>query len=175
MCRARLRYVVTMACNETSEEVQGWLTDALFYVFRTQPELWNWKLGERARVAEIFWQLRTVVPNAWTVDMEWNRQEKNAVPKLLEPGRYGTPDIVIHHRGKSGPENNLLVVEFKNSYLKKSQETDQLKIDKWMMRLKYRFGTVLSLDRNSRGIFAPKGLWSYQVDNKIYTESWMPR
>lgn len=168
-----LSTVAYMSYDQMSNDVQSWLVDSIDEVVRTQPELWDWNLGERTRVTEIFSSLRTKVPRSWNVDMEWNR-EGNLGDVKRRPIRYGTPDIVIHRRGESGPENNLLVAEFKNLHSKRGQDEDQEKIEDWMDRFGYRFGTVLSLNRNSQGVFVPKGLWSCWENCKIHTAPWSP-
>ncbi|MGN7149290.1 hypothetical protein ACTHQ6_09900 [Arthrobacter sp. SAFR-179] len=96
-------------------------------MFLDQPELWNWKVGERARVVEIRFALRGRVPKPWNVDTEWNREGQEGSPKKLHnvPGQdFGTPDLLIHRRGEWGAQNNLLVAEFKNEYKSKDEEGD---------------------------------------------------
>lgn len=162
-----------MEHEQSGADVQRWLADSMRQVFRTQPELWDWNLGERARVSEILVCLRVKVPIIWNVDIEWNREGKFGGSKQLSI-RHGTPDIVIHRRGESGPQSNLLVTEFKNQHTQRGQDKDQEKISYWMARFGYRFGAVVSLDRNSQGVFEPKGLWLHWVDHSIKSHPWSP-
>lgn len=148
--------------QSTQQNIQQWLTSSIHKVFLDQPELWNWKLGERARVVEICFDLRGRVPEPWNVDAEWNREGQEGSPKKLPnvPGQdFGTPDLIIHRRGELGPQNNLLVAEFKNEYNARDEEKDLAKIVDWMDRYDYRFGAVVALTRSPDGLLAPQALW----------------
>jgi hypothetical protein len=90
------------------------------------------------------------------------------MPVLDGLKRYGTPDIVIHHRGRIGPSHNLLVAEFKNTHGRIKDEEDVKKVRNAIELLGYRYGAVVSLDRRRGGHreFAPQGLW-YENDAGI--------
>jgi hypothetical protein len=82
--------------------------------------------NERAAAAAFGWDLRAVMERFWDVDCEYNRRgvsDTAAVKRWANPpageasGRLVAPvvkpDLIIHRRGLSGPEDNLLVVELK--------------------------------------------------------------
>lgn len=49
----------------------------------------------------------------WNVDCEYNRQGPWKEPKTNEDKGKIRPDIVIHHRGQTELQHNLLVIELK--------------------------------------------------------------
>jgi hypothetical protein len=57
--------------------------------------------------------LDPLFPN-WNVDCEFNRVGEEQDPKRLANSN-ARPDLVVHRRGQSGPENNLLYCEAKTS------------------------------------------------------------
>ncbi|WP_455834254.1 hypothetical protein [Pseudarthrobacter siccitolerans] len=145
------------------EVVSDWLRDAIYRVHREQPELWGQALGERARVGQIFRALYETDPflGGWDIDLEWNREGVHGGPKpqAENTSGYGTPDIAVHHRGKTGPEHNLLIVEFKNALSHGgSNYRDRRKVKWWMAKYSYRFGAVIALGPTLRQ-FGPTGIW----------------
>lgn len=133
------------------DEPREWLTRAILDVSDEHEALWTLQTGERARVAHIFARLREIVPRHWDVDCEWNKEGQAASKKMLMIGRaatYGTPDLIIHQRGESGPVNNLLIVEFKLDANELSATSkDYEKVSYWMQSIGYQFGALVSLGR----------------------------
>ncbi|MDP3052599.1 MAG: hypothetical protein Q8N22_01425 [bacterium] len=91
----------------------------------------------------------------WDIDCEYNRVgDKLYNPKKIglfpEPvssddGKAVTiyPDIIIHHRGKIGLDNNLAVIELKKNPNKKQSDKDIDKIRKIKKELEYQIGIFL--------------------------------
>ncbi|MBT8161462.1 MULTISPECIES: hypothetical protein [Arthrobacter] len=166
-----------MPIEPTEDCVKQWLSSSIHTVFQGQPKLWNWNLGEPARVAEIFFDLRCKVPPPWNVDLEWNREGQLGATKKLpnvESKTYGTPDLIIHRRGDYGRENNLLVVEFKNKYSAEAEKKDKAKVLDWMDRYGYQFGAVVSLRRARSGSLDPQSLWANWETGKPAAVAWHP-
>ncbi|ACL42185.1 hypothetical protein Achl_4234 (plasmid) [Pseudarthrobacter chlorophenolicus A6] len=154
-----------MGASAGNEEkvVSDWLRDALESVHRKQPELWQWGVGERARVGQIFRALYETDPflGGWDIDLEWNREGAHGGPKRQPENSsgYGTPDIAVHHRGKKGTEHNLLIVEFKNVHSHgRTNYRDRRKVRWWMEEFSYRFGAVIALGPSLQR-FRPAGTW----------------
>lgn len=166
-----------MPIEPTEDCVKQWLSSSIHTVFQDQPELWNWNLGEPARVAEIFFDLRCKVTPPWNVDLEWNREGQLGDTKKLPnvQGKiYGTPDLIIHRRGADSPENNLLVVEFKNKYSEADEEKDLAKVLDWMDRYGYQFGAVVSLRRARNGSLDPRSMWANWGTGQPAPVRWRP-
>lgn len=98
----------------------------------------------------------------WNVDCEYNRIGSSPInPKRLMLPIEGVstddikaktvfPDIIIHHRGKKGINNNLLVIEVKKvhriNFESCEVKHDFYKLDQYTNQLKYQFGLFLNLN-----------------------------
>jgi hypothetical protein len=77
--------------------------------------------GERAIAFALGWHLKGVMERSWDVDCEYNRQgsgDAAAVKRWLVSADQDrpptiTPDLIVHRRGRSGPDDNLVVIEIK--------------------------------------------------------------
>jgi hypothetical protein len=87
----------------------------------------------------------------WNVDCEYDRDGQDQ--KLLEGISQCSsekktdrilPDIIVHHRGRSGPENNLLVIEAKKDSARDACDHEKLK-RLTQGRYAYRFGLYLNI------------------------------
>jgi hypothetical protein len=151
------------------DSARGWLRDAILAAGSHDRALWDRNVGERSRVASIYLALRTnpeITDEGWHVDYEYNRSDTDPKPAPQFDStkgewvvKHGTPDLVIHRRGPSGPANNLLVVEFKRTYSNLVADShDARKVQFWAGRFGYRIGAVVGL--GPRGItFSPRVLW----------------
>jgi hypothetical protein len=144
------------------DEPRLWLRVATRAAYHSSPELWRFGTSERARVGQIFVEIQKIVPSRWAVDIEYNRQGTDGDSKAFDcegSRALGTPDLVIHHRGETGPEHNLLVAEFKNDRRSMSAESrDWKKVVSWMTAFKYQHGAVVSLGKNATD-FDPQVIW----------------
>ncbi len=152
------------AAHSELDDPWSWLASAIERTYHQNEDLWRFKVGERARVAQIFLQLRYLVPDRWNVDCEYNRHGENDPKRQSDTQgrarRYGTPDLIIHRRGvKQGAAGNLLVVELKTDRSNlNARSHDYRKVQYWMNRIEYQYGAVVSLGENLTD-FAPKVLW----------------
>ncbi|MDR0592008.1 MAG: hypothetical protein LBG60_01875 [Bifidobacteriaceae bacterium] len=73
--------------------------------------------SERVIANQLAWRLRTEYERSWDVDVEYNRVGHGTAvkgPRSAQPDPANRPvDISIHHRGLSGRNDNLMVVELK--------------------------------------------------------------
>jgi hypothetical protein len=73
--------------------------------------------SERVIANQLAWRLRTEYERSWDVDVEYNRVGHGTAVKgqrAHQPDPATRPvDISIHHRGLSGRNDNLMVVELK--------------------------------------------------------------
>ncbi len=91
----------------------------------------------------------------WDIDCEYNRvgYESYDLKKLGlslksissddEKAVTIYPDIIIHHRGKTGIGNNLAVIELKKNPTKKEENEDINKIRSIKKELKYQIGMFI--------------------------------
>lgn len=75
----------------------------------------------------------------WDVDCEYNRDgyepkriglDPQPIQSNDEQAHTVFPDIIIHHRGKTGRENNLLVIEAKKNADQAAEESDGYKVER---------------------------------------------
>jgi hypothetical protein len=72
----------------------------------------------------------------------------------------GTPDLIIHRRGRSGADHNLLVAEFKNDRRGLTPNSlDSQRVNFWMNEFGYQYGAVISFGA-SLYTFEPLVLWT---------------
>lgn len=88
-------------------------------MWRRLSQNWSFNQGEETRVGQVFIELRKIVPPDWHVDIEYRRQRPNGSPKRIPRigvpgGSLARPDILIHRRGETTADGNLLIAEFKN-------------------------------------------------------------
>lgn len=82
--------------------------------------------------------------SVYNLDCEYNRNGFQI--KSTEHFPNGTfPDLILHKRGKNGPGNNILIMEFK-TYWNPNTDTDSLKISDYVDqngKYKYQYGLVV--------------------------------
>jgi len=107
--------------------------------------------------------------NGWDIDCEYNRDGSDdnktlELPKRTQPtsmdvdARTVYPDIIVHHRGDGGAENNLLIIEIKKSSNKLETEYifDRVKLRQFQKELGYRHAYLLVLETDgSLGLAVP--------------------
>ncbi len=69
----------------------------------------EWAVAHRLAV-----YLEAFLPG-WDIDCEYNRQGEERTPKTLAAGLRVRPDIIVHRRGRTEREHNLLAIELKKS------------------------------------------------------------
>jgi hypothetical protein len=162
------------------------LSKAVAIVTRKQPELFYLKVGERAIAAQIGWALECLVRHTtelgrWSVDIEYDREglegelkrrydQAEQIPQCqsslgLKPAsKLGVPDVVVHHRGPQGPEDNLLVVEIKRTHrIFAKNSIDRRKVNEFMGRHGYQYGSLIGLGPKV-GICQPRISWRRLAD-----------
>lgn len=69
--------------------------------------------SERTIAFHLGWNLRPLVEEAWDIDAEYDRSGMVLEPsvKLSDDSGRRIPDLIVHRRGRLGPEENLLILE----------------------------------------------------------------
>jgi len=116
--------------------------------------------SERAVAFHLGWSLRPMVEGSWDIDCEYNRSGmhlEESVRLVDDEGRR-IPDLIVHHRGKLGPEHNLLLLEL---------ATDRADVDgaaptgdfrrarALQARFGYQYAAVLDLRLGAAGVDQP--------------------
>jgi len=128
-----------------------------YYLIDDAPEIFlngnSTKGIERAIVAAVFSKMseskffkQELKGRGWTINNEYNRQGKEGEAKVSD-GKRVTPDIVIHKPGKSGPEYNLLAVEFKTEESERAVIDDRRKLEGLIRTHGYQFGVSVTLKK----------------------------
>ena len=80
-------------------------------------------VSERSVAFALGWHLRALMERRWDIDCEYNRADSGLAARVKrhpnQPaaplGTPVTPDLIVHRRGDTGTENNLLVLELKTN------------------------------------------------------------
>ncbi len=123
--------------------------------------------SERTIAFHLGWNLRPLVESAWDIDAEYDRSgmvlEKAVRLEDDEAGRR-IPDLIVHRRGRLGPEENLLILELTaDRETRGTNAGDFTRAQAIQRRFGYRYAVLvdlhLTLDANSPRI-APTWHWA---------------
>ena len=123
--------------------------------------------SERTIAFHLGWNLRPLVEDAWDIDAEYDRSgmvlEKAVKLEDDEAGRR-IPDLIVHRRGRLGPEENLLILELTaDRETRGTSAGDFTRAQAIQRRFGYRYAVLLdlhlTLDVNSPKI-APTWHWA---------------
>lgn len=96
----------------TLDEIKIQILEALSTLYEKDIDLivhqMEWSCAHRLAV-----YLETTLGKNWHVDCEYNKMGSRMLTKRNDDGKYKRPDIIIHKRGKTNRESNLLVIEIK--------------------------------------------------------------
>lgn len=154
-----------MASEWSMEQVRDSVNHAISHL-RNEPLLFSNHANERSITHRLAVHMEKFF-EGWNIDCEYNRIEDdmNEYKRLFIPrsgnghvsvfdpeGSRVFPDIVVHHRGDNGPDDNLLVIEVKIEWGNRSAKHDLLKLKAFTGRLRvrqlvsYRYGVFLKFD-----------------------------
>ncbi|HXL09155.1 MAG TPA: hypothetical protein VN966_02950 [Candidatus Bathyarchaeia archaeon] len=160
---------MTITVHDAFETVREAVEQALQQL-RKEPHLFQNKTNERSITHQLAVCLRDKF-EGWDVDCEYNRigcdsetitkkilfleqRQKTVKVDDLEGSRV-FPDIIVHHRGKNEPGDNLLVIEVKTTWGDNDNSKDILKLKAFTGRspvqqlVSYKYGLFLRF--NERG------------------------
>lgn len=160
-------------------EVQQILFNSIARLFRDDLFLLEYDVHERTIAHRLAIYLEESFKN-YHVDCEYNNDldsesgRKQVYNTNGAPCGYVLPDIIIHHRGLNGPENNLLVIELK----KMEGDESALVGDRNKLRnftasngpshLAYRWGVLLVLGvKENAGQFEVEWFEDGEFQNRV--------
>jgi hypothetical protein len=105
--------------------------------------------SERTIAFHLGWNLRPLVEDAWDIDAEYDRSgmvlEKAVKLEDDESGRR-IPDLIVHRRGRLGPEENLLILELTaDRETRGTSAGDFTRAQAIQRRFGYRYAVLLDL------------------------------
>ncbi|MFP4029522.1 MAG: hypothetical protein ACLFWL_17190 [Candidatus Brocadiia bacterium] len=128
------------------EEVKQLVREAIEEFWARDPELFTWDTAEWSMAHRLAVYLEQQFPDCWDVDCEYNRQGKDGTSKPNSDGQNIRPDIILHKRGKTQPEDNLLVVELKKEESGDAEKAkDYTKPPHGAREYQYKYGLLLEL------------------------------
>ncbi|MDR1635576.1 MAG: hypothetical protein LBS27_11820 [Bifidobacteriaceae bacterium] len=105
--------------------------------------------SERVIANQLAWRLRTEYERSWDVDVEYNRVGHGTAVKgrrTHQPDPATRPvDISIHHRGLSGRNDNLMVIELKTHGVE-NLASETTRLEKTQQHYDYQHAVLLDLD-----------------------------
>ena len=127
--------------------------------------------SERTIAFQLGWALRGTIQGAWDVDAEYDRSGMLLEPSVrLGPGAARAPHLIVHHRGKLGPEHNLLLVEVSTHAEDAPTGRDLATAQAVQRRFGYRYGVLLDLrlDESAADVaVAPHWQWTTLEDGAV--------
>ena len=129
------------------EELANKVDLAIDMFFARDSKLFDIKASEWAVAHRIAVYLEKYV-KGWNIDCEYNKVGLRGTTKHDAEGAYKRPDIIVHHRGMTEKEHNLLVIEVKiqntpEDYTKLRDFTSPPSQNR---PFQYQYGLALSFD-----------------------------
>ena len=133
----------------TDQQVKARVAIAIDCLRQEQPPLDFGSVHERTTAQ----RLAVHLFEGWNVDCEYDRDgslQKKLSRKCQNKSKEAVyPDIIIHHRGKEGADNNLLVIEIKKN--SKEDPCDKAKLKLFTNPsgdYKYQYGLYINISIN---------------------------
>ena len=134
--------------------------------------------SERTITFHLGWVLGATIEDGWDVDAEYDRSGMVLEESVrLDGPAHRPPDIVVHQRGRLGPEHNLLLVELTADASAAEPGTADMRLAQGVQRrFGYRYAVLLDLRLREGGPTAevhPHWHWS-TLDDGITTDAPRP-
>jgi hypothetical protein len=125
--------------------------------------------SERSIAFHVGWNLRPMIDESWDIDCDYQRSGmalESAV--AFGDGQLRAPDLIVHRRGRLGPEDNLLLVALSADFASSSHRTPDIEqVHAIQLRFGYRYAVWLDLQLSEdgpEGRVRPRWQWS-QLDD----------
>jgi len=136
----------------TPEQLQTCLDAAITAVRQERPSLALARVHERSTAHRLAVQMEAHFPG-WNIDCDYDRDGEDT-KRLLNLSPCGgrttdriLPDIIVHHRGESGREHNLLVIELKKDAGEDPCDAEKLRrFTDHAGGYQYQFGLYLNIN-----------------------------
>ena len=106
--------------------------------------------SERTIAFHLGWYLRPMIENAWDIDAEYDRSamalEKAVRLEDADSEGRRIPDLIVHRRGRLGPEENLLILELTADHATRGATAGDFgRAQAIQRRFGYRYAVLLDL------------------------------
>ncbi|MDQ0425312.1 MULTISPECIES: hypothetical protein [Cellulomonas] len=127
---------------------------------------------ERTVSFHLGWNLRGTIEKTWDVDADYDRSGMVLEESVrLDGPTHRAPHLIVHHRGRLGPEHNLLLVELTADAATAAPGSADLGVAQAIQRrFGYRYAVVLDLrldDDATTAAVHPHWHWSTLDEGRV--------
>lgn len=105
--------------------------------------------SERTVAFHLGWNLRPLIERTWSIDCEYSRSGMALEPVVAlqdDGANRRIPDLIVHHRGRLGPEDNLLLLELSADQATRGTTAGDFgRAQSIQRRFGYRYAVLLDL------------------------------
>ncbi|MCL2594927.1 MAG: hypothetical protein FWD83_05355 [Promicromonosporaceae bacterium] len=130
--------------------------------------------SERSIAFHLGWSLRPMFDESWDMDCDYERsgaaQEKSLA---FGSGVHRAPDLIVHRRGRLGPEDNLLLVALSADFASDTDSPDINAVRAVQLRYGYRYGVWVDLQLQEDGLegrVKPRWQWTTLEEGHVTAE-----
>jgi hypothetical protein len=121
--------------------------------------------SERSIAFHIGWNLRPMIDESWDVDCDYQRSGMALEPSIqFGEGVNRAPDLIVHRRGRVGPEDNLLLVAMSADFATSFDRSPDINaVRAVQLRFGYRYAVWVDLqlrEDGPEGRVQPRWQWS---------------
>ena len=119
----------------------------------------------RSIAFHVGWNLRPMFDDSWDIDCDYERAHAaTEIAFAWGPGVQRAPDLIVHRRGRLGPEDNILLVALTADFASESEEQPDFEaVRSIQLRYGYRYAAWVDLAINGdgpEGRVRPRWQWS---------------
>jgi hypothetical protein len=107
----------------------------------------------RSIAFHVGWNLRHMFDESWDIDCDYARSFASQEPSLaFGEGVQRAPDLIVHRRGRVGPEDNMLLVSLTADFASQQHDTPDFEtIRSVQLRYGYRYAAWVDLQLRENG------------------------
>jgi len=125
--------------------------------------------SERSIAFHLGWCLRPMIDESWDMDCDYQRSGMALESSVaFGEGVYRAPDLIVHRRGRIGPEDNLLLVALSADFASTQDRAPSIdQVHAVQMRFGYRYAVWVDLqlkEDGPEGRVRPQWQWSTLED-----------
>ncbi len=107
----------------------------------------------RSIAFHVGWHLRDMFDESWDIDCDYARSFASQEPSLaFGEGVQRAPDLIVHRRGRVGPEDNLLLVSLTADFASHQHDTPDFEtVRSVQLRYGYRYAAWVDLQLRENG------------------------
>ncbi len=130
--------------------------------------------SERSIAFHLGWYLRPMFDESWDMDCDYERTGAAREESLaFGTGVHRAPDLIVHRRGRLGPEDNLLLVALSADFASDENSPDIAAVRAVQQRYGHRYGVWVDLqlrEDGPEGRVRPRWQWSTLEEGTVRPE-----